>query len=736
MILPIVTLVAVFINLILGLFVLQKNSKSATNRLFFLLCAAILLWTVFNYFSLRPIGDSEIIYWLRAHMVSAVLVAASFVLFIYNFPHAGFTFRKRVFSLYMILVVLAAVVTATSWVFQSATELSDGQVKTEVGPLIPLFGIVAFGSVLAGIIIVVQRFRHSRGKLRDQLRYMLLGTSLMFGLVFLLIFIPIVVFNNTTFAPYLPIITFPFVACVTYAIVRHSLLDIRLVVARSVAYTLTVSILLVSYVAAALYVGRLFYQGEMLSGQIAVYGILAVFVAATFQPLRSRLDQVTENMFFKGGYNTSELVRQVTEIMAKTLHLGDLSRQSLEIIISTIQVSKGSFWVLEDGEFYCFASQGMINKDIQYYTHNQAYLQSLCDDKSCPVLLKADGSKELKKMKMEVAVPLFAGDELQGFLLLGEKQSGEVYSQQDIHALSILGPSLAISLENARSYKQISEFNQTLEQEVDKATRDLTVANDKLSRSNAKLRQLDSLKDEFISITSHELRTPLTAIRGYLWMAMHGKAQDQKTQDEYMDRAYTSTERLIALVNDSLDISRIDSGRVQLSPLPTDIYALAKEVATDLMPRATQQGQVLEVRRPVKALPAVMVDPEKLYQVLTNLVGNALKFTPSNGEISVSFAVEGEKVVASVKDSGPGIDDDDKKRLFQKFSRLDASATVPGTGLGLFLCKEIIHLSKGRIWVESKPGGGSNFRFTLPMTKSQAVKAEDRTQHPQRLMVA
>src|SRR5690606_17428935 len=133
------------------------------------------------------------------------------------------------------------------------------------------------------------------------------------------------------------------------------------------------------------------------------------------------------------------------------------------------------------------------------------------------------------------------------------------------------GPSLAISLENARSYKRISEFNQTLEKEIGKATHSLTVANQKLSHSNAKLRQMDSLKDEFISITSHELRTPLTAIRGYLWMAMHGRARSETMQQGYMERAYVSTERLIALVNDSLDISRIDSGRVQLNPVPTDI---------------------------------------------------------------------------------------------------------------------------------------------------------------------
>src|SRR5690606_12688165 len=120
------------------------------------------------------------------------------------------------------------------------------------------------------------------------------------------------------------------------------------------------------------------------------------------------------------------------------------------------------------------------------------------------------------------------------------------------------------ALENARSYKQISEFNVTLEHEVEKATKELQVANSKLFKNNEKLRQLDELKDEFISVTSHELRTPLTSIKGYLWMAMHGKKRDDKFI-EYMNKAYVSTERLITMVNDPLDVSRIESGRVELA---------------------------------------------------------------------------------------------------------------------------------------------------------------------------
>jgi signal transduction histidine kinase len=322
----------------------------------------------------------------------------------------------------------------------------------------------------------------------------------------------------------------------------------------------------------------------------------------------------------------------------------------------------------------------------------------------------------MRRDNIAIILPLQTEHQLKGAVLLGDKQSGDLYTKQDIQVLEILGPELAVAIENAHSYQQVQEFNKTLQENIDKATQQLKSANEQLSRKNHQLEQLDKLKDEFISVTSHELRTPLTAIRGYLWMVMNNR-KDASTK-LYLDRAYISSERLIALVNDTLDISRIESGRVQLNPEPTKLPALAKLVAQELEPRAVERHQQLIVKQD-SHLPAVDCDADKIHQVLTNLVGNALKFTPEKGKITVHFYTDKHMVVAAVSDTGPGVSPADQKKLFQKFSRLESTIGVPGTGLGLYLCQQIIELSKGKIWMDSQVGQGSTFFFSLPISKQQ-----------------
>ena len=239
-----------------------------------------------------------------------------------------------------------------------------------------------------------------------------------------------------------------------------------------------------------------------------------------------------------------------------------------------------------------------------------------------------------------------------------------------------------------------------------------------LKTANKRLRQLDRLKDEFVSVTSHELRTPMTAIRSYLWMLINKKKDklDKKSQ-EYLTRAYISTERTINLVNDMLDVSRIEGGRFEIKKINLDISSLAKDVAQELKARADEKSISIKV---VEAkLPKVFADKEKIRQVFDNLVGNAVKFTPKGGRITVSFKKRNGFIETNIADTGPGIKKEDQKRLFKKFGRLENSfvsmGESGGTGLGLFISKQIIELHKGRIWVESKEGKGAVFSFTLPV---------------------
>lgn len=251
---------------------------------------------------------------------------------------------------------------------------------------------------------------------------------------------------------------------------------------------------------------------------------------------------------------------------------------------------------------------------------------------------------------------------------------------------------------------------------------DLIKISEQLRLANGKLTQLDKLKDEFVSLASHELRTPMTVIKSYLWLMLDKNNIQSLSEKQrvYIDRAYTSTQRLINLVNDMLNVSRIESGRFTLVMQTVDVSSLINTVNAEMLPKAQEQRINLEFARPLQPLPKAQADPERVEQVLINLIGNSLKFTPENGTIrvSVDYNPQAQEETISIMDNGKGISAEDIPKLFQKFSMVGTNYLVKqntqGTGLGLYLSKAIIQLVGGKIWVESEGlGKGSKFSFTL-----------------------
>ena len=283
----VITALAIAINLILGLFIILKNPRSATNRLFFTFAVTNAVWALFNYLSLRPPLDSSAIFWIRAHLAVSTFHASLFLLLIVNFPRQHLAVSKNKLIPYMGLVVATMAATLSPYVFMEVESASQTSVATQPGILLPLFALVAFGSIIWGLISLVRKYRRSRGKQREQLRYILLGTSMMFALVFFCVFIPVALFQSGIFTAYLPAFTFPFVATTAYAITRHNLFDIRPIIARSVAYTLLLIILTVTYVGTIFGVSNFFYQGQISGDRVVVYTMLTLFVAVTYQPLKS-----------------------------------------------------------------------------------------------------------------------------------------------------------------------------------------------------------------------------------------------------------------------------------------------------------------------------------------------------------------------------------------------------------------------------------------------------------------
>ncbi len=237
--------------------------------------------------------------------------------------------------------------------------------------------------------------------------------------------------------------------------------------------------------------------------------------------------------------------------------------------------------------------------------------------------------------------------------------------------------------------------------------------------------EVDRLKSEFVATVSHELRTPMTSIKGYVDLLLMGAAGAfNENQAHFLQIVKSNAERLNALVNDLLDVSRIEAGRVTLTPQPLNLRDVAEEVLAEALRRSQEEQKPMAFSLDApKSLPRVLGDPERVRQILGNLVDNAYHYTPANGTIKVRIAaINGNEVQVDVEDNGVGISPQDQARIFERFYRGDHPLVLatPGTGLGLSIVRQLVEMHNGRIWVTSKgvPGEGSTFSFTLPVIKN------------------
>lgn len=247
--------------------------------------------------------------------------------------------------------------------------------------------------------------------------------------------------------------------------------------------------------------------------------------------------------------------------------------------------------------------------------------------------------------------------------------------------------------------------------------------------------EADRAKSEFISTVSHELRTPMTAIKGYTDLIYGGAVGPlNDNQKHFLNVIKNNTDRLIALINDLLDISRIETGRVRFEPAPVKLGEIVADVVEAMAAHAEERGLALAYEVDA-GLPEVMGDRDRLYQVLTNLVGNAINYTPE-GSVTVEVANVGMAVQISVRDTGIGIKAEDVGRIFDRFYRADDPIVqeASGTGLGLPIVKMFVEMHGGRVWVDSEKGKGSAFTFILPVPGAELKPKEPKSSIPPPIM--
>ncbi len=307
-----------------------------------------------------------------------------------------------------------------------------------------------------------------------------------------------------------------------------------------------------------------------------------------------------------------------------------------------------------------------------------------------------------------VAVPLQSQNQIIGYL--AADRGAQPCTDEDLHMLMTIAGHVAAAIDNANAYAHLEELTENLEQRIAERTKELTVANEQLQEQ-------DRRRSLFLSVASHELRTPMTVIRSFADNMRDGIAGPVSEQQlTYLTRIGHNLNRLTRIINQLLDWSRLDSKKDVLRLTPICIESTALLVADSLRTVATEKMVTLEIVH-ADELPAIQGDGDKLEQILWNLIGNAIKFTSAGGRVTVEFKTTPEGFVQTcVADTGCGIDPGQLGKLFQEFSKLPSSLpAAQGTQLGLFITKSLVTMHRGTIWVESTPGAGTRFYFTVPV---------------------
>ncbi len=514
------------------------------------------------------------------------------------------------------------------------------------------------------------------------------------------------------------IFTIFMVAFTTYAIITKRLMDIKLVLRKS-SVSLMSWMTIVGFAVLSRYIYSSIYPEDLTWGYLVI-----LVVAVTFYPaIEKRYFILANTYFFSSSYDSRKLIAELTEKLSRTIDINNICNNITDTFSNAFHATAVGILVynpkikkyeVRKNKGFEVTVEKMFSRDPYFYSH---FIH-----KGIPIIIEeivrsgteknSESLKALTRYGAEVVMPMIIEDKTIGLLVLGKKVSKDVYNEEDLEVLKIISTQAAIAIENALLYEETKAFNIKLTEEVESATKEL-------KKANRELVKLDEAKSDFISIASHQLRTPLTVIKGYVSMLLEGSFGKLTIEEENsLRKVFESNERLIRLVENLLNISRIESGRMTYRyednvKLEDIVVSLCGELAQT----ADMKKIKLHYSEIEQNLPAIRADSEKLRQVVLNLVDNSIKYTKA-GSVNVGIKKKGDSLVCWVKDTGLGFSEDDKRRLFKRFSRGKATTLLytEGTGLGLYVGKIVIQEHNGKIWAESEgPGKGSIFYFSVPI---------------------
>jgi signal transduction histidine kinase len=700
---------------ILAITVLIKNTSVLLNRIFAYFVGSIAVWIIANYVS-NDLTKSPQTALMANYFVFPFSYAASIFLLSFGIELANDKKFKRIFKVAQVPLFLIALLGATPLVV-TGVHVQGQLYAVEFGPLSSLYFITLLLNVVTVIYVVYRNIKISHGIQKDRLKVLFKSLCWTFPILLLA---QAVLPATTGWFGLTNIGIMPMLILVYglyYSVVRHKLFDLRLIIIRSVVYVLTLGVISVFYALATHNLLTLLSQSDNQSIQDLINTALIIVIVLAYAPLKNLFNKLTNRFFYQDAYDPQQFFNEFNQSLVAEVELNGLLKSSSSLISSTLKIEYCLVALVEDGSVQP-RIVGTVDRKFAPLAVKRGL--ELIATVPGPLIVADDLGHEharLKELMVENNVAVLgrlrtAADHQLGYIVLGPKKSGNPYTRQDLRVIDTVANELVLAIQNALRFEEIEQFNKTLQDRIDSATK-------KLRHSNDKLRMLDQTKDDFISMASHQLRTPLTSVKGYVSMVLDGDAgKITPLQRKLLTQSFISSQRMVYLISDLLNVSRLRTGKFVIEAVPCNIATVISDEVQQLVETAKGRNLELVYHKP-EAFPTYMLDETKLRQVIMNFIDNAIYYTPSGGRIEINLIERANSIEFTVVDNGIGVSKSEQHHLFTKFFRAGNAkrARPDGTGLGLFMAKKVVIAQGGAIIFKSQEGKGSTFGFTFAKDK-------------------
>ena len=631
------------LNTFLGIITVYKK-RTLESIVFSIFAISFGLWSLSIYATI--ITGS--LFWSRTAFFGAILGIGSIFLFSKVFPGNRTISIKELIGI-TILPIFLSLSTYTDLMVKTVT-IVDESITGTFGWVMIIYQLFAPVYIFGSIYTIFKKYKRVSFLEKIKIKYALIGISLFVGPAVITNAVLPLWFNVYSLNSIGPLFSILMVSFISYAIVRHQFLDIKIIIQKGLIYSVLLSVITATYISLVFTFEYLFARSSEVSILISALITTLVGIFGGL-PLEKYFQKVTDRFFFKDAYDYAEVLGSLTDVLNTNIALDTIVEKTTQILEHSLKPETVVF-SFKEGE-----------------------------------KLEREGS---------IVLPIESNKKNIGYLVLGEKRSGDPYTKEDMSLLSTFAKQAGTALEKASLYKQVKEYANTLEMKVEERTK--------------KIVAIQKEQETLMLEISHGLQTPLTIMKGELFFL-----RKQGYDTERVDAIDTSIDRISSFIYRFLSLSRLETSVVN-EKVNLNLSVLLQKVISFF----EQEVMSKNIQLSSKIADNIFVEgnKEELEELFSNLISNSVKYMSKDGPRGITLTLAGDEsnAVITLQDTGIGIRPENLQNLFKKFYRVkeDETKGIQGTGLGLVICKKIVDMHKGTIDVTSTFGKGTTFVIVFP----------------------